>query len=111
MQEWGATYAQLFSTNIILFIEKCLVRKKIKIPLIIPELYFDAIGCSIVSEGGVKIISHKGKDLIKARLANKLYKAEIKFKVGRGKPQALIKGDAGVRCQDFLYVITTRCIL
>ena len=69
--------------------------KKIKIPLIIPESYFD-VGCRIVSEGGVRIISHKGKDLIKAKLANKLYKAEIKFKVGRGKPQALIKGDAGV---------------
>ena len=49
----------------------------------------------------MRIISHKGKDLIKAVLANKLYKAEIKFKVGRGKPQTLIKGDAGVRCQDF----------
>ena len=52
----------------------------------------------------MRIISHEGKDLIKARLANKLYKAEIKFKVGRGKPQALIKGDAGVRCQDFCEV-------
>ena len=45
------------------------------IPLIIPESYFDVVGCRIVSEGGVSIISHKGKDLI--------------------------KGDAGVRCQDF----------
>ena len=99
MQEWGATYVQLLSTNIILFIEKCLVLRKIKIPLIIPESYFDAVGCRIVSEGGVRTISHKSKDLIKARLANKLYKAEIKFKVGRGKPQALIKGDAGVRCR------------
>ena len=79
------------------------VLKKIKIPLIIPESYFDVVGCRIVSEGGVRITSHKGKDLINAKLANKLYKAEIKFKVaiGRGKPQALIKGDAGVRCQDF----------
>ena len=30
VQEWGTTYVQLFSTNIILFIEKCLVLKKIK---------------------------------------------------------------------------------
>ena len=45
--------------------------------------------------------THKGEALIKAQLDNKLYKAAIKFKVGRGKPQALIKGDAGVRCQDF----------
>ena len=59
------------------------------------------VGCRVVSEGEVRIISHKGKDLIKAELANKLYKAEIKFNVGRGKPQALIKGDAPVRCQDF----------
>ena len=101
VQEWDATYVHLFSTNIILFIEKCLVLKKIKILLIIPESYFDVVGCRIVSEGGVRILSHKSKDLIKARLANKLYKAEIKFKIGRGKPQRLIKGDAGVRCQDF----------
>ena len=52
-------------------------------PLIIPEPYFDVVGCRIVSEGGVKTISHKGKELIKAQLANKLYKAEIKFEVGR----------------------------
>ena len=30
VQEWSAIYVQLFSTNIILFIEKCLVLKKIK---------------------------------------------------------------------------------
>ena len=34
VQEWGATYVQIFSTNDIFFIEKCLVLKKIKIPLI-----------------------------------------------------------------------------
>ena len=59
VQEWGATYIQLFSTNIILFIEKCLVLKKIKIPLIIPESYFDVVGCRIVSAGGVRITKAK----------------------------------------------------
>ena len=113
MQEWGAIYVQLFSTNIILFIEKCLVLKKIKIPFIIPESYFDVVDCGIVSEGGVRINSHKGKDLIKARLANKLYKAEIKFKVWRGKRQALIKVTQGcvVKISFVKSNITTRCIL
>ena len=68
-----------YSVQTLFYSLKCLVLKKIKIPLIIPESYFDVVGCRIVSEGGVRIFSHKGKDLIKAKLANKLYKAEIKF--------------------------------
>ena len=84
-----------------LFIEKCLVLKKIKIPLIIPESYFDVVGCSIACEKGVRSITHDDKVIIKAQLKNKLYKAEIQFKVGREKPQAFIKGDSMVRCQNF----------
>ena len=98
----GATYVQVFSTGVVLFIEKCLVVGKTKIPLIIPESYFDFVGCKIVSEAGVRTITHDNKTIIKVQLDSNLYKAEIKFKVGRGKPRApLIKGDAGVRCQDF----------
>ena len=52
VQEWGTTYVQLFSTNIILFIGKCLVLKKIKIPLIIPESYFDVVGCRLCLRAG-----------------------------------------------------------
>ena len=59
--------------DVVLFIEKCLVLKKIKIPLIIPESYFDVVGCTIVCSKGVRSIAHDDKVITKAQLQNKLY--------------------------------------
>ena len=82
MASWKCTSgARLFSTGVVLFLEKCLVLKKIKIPLIIPESYFDCVGCKIVCQSGVRTITHDDETIIKAQLENELYKAEIKFKV------------------------------
>ena len=62
----------------------------------------------------MRIISHKGKDLIKAKLANKLYKTEIKFKVGRGKSLKLslrVTQGCVVKISSVKSSITTHCIL
>ena len=61
----------------------------------------------------MRIISHKGKDLIKAKLANKLYKAEIKFRVGEASLKLLLRVTQGcaVKISSVKSSITTRCIL
>ena len=69
--------------------------------MILPESYFDVIGCTISCKGGVRTISHDGKVIIRAELRNKLYRAKIDFRVGKNKPKAFIKGDSMVRCQNY----------
>jgi hypothetical protein len=106
VQEFGATYVRLCDSDITLYIEKCLVLKKIKIPLILPESYFDVVGCKPVCEGGIRTISKDDKIIIRAELKNKLYRAEIRFMVGRGKPHYFKVHDSGVRCRNYFCEIS-----
>ena len=55
----------------------------------------------LVRKSGVRTISHDDKVIIRAELRNKLYRAKIDFRVGKGKPKAFIKGDSMVRCQNY----------